>query len=816
MVTKRIVTMKTKYLYIASIAILMLSGCKDDEIINRPEVNGNEVQFGTSLDPTTRTEYGTETNGAYPIYWNQTGNLDNIFIFSPDSPDGHGEGYYTVHPNEGNRSTGKAVKNADSAGVQWGNGETSNFYAFYPGVSNFNLQANEAQLTATLPGNQIVTFSQEETEDQTAVGGGTFTYVGTPDMNNCMMVASSTGDKGSENVSLKFSPLSSVLDITIDGTEDTNFVLPDDAPLNRKWARVTSIEVSSNKQICGTFTYNFENGTVEANSTDEADKVIRIDTRRTNADGNLEGIRLYDAQKMNIKVFLIPNELKNSDITVKVYTADNAVWEKALVTTRWEDRQINPATLPKLKLSNQKFDYSVWMSQLDPRIKISELSIPGSVMSFAAGVSENQLSANKRPQTEDYMTQYNNGIRVFQTHVWLADAPGSADGGASRIVIRNGNNTVPDHYLFDIIENLCTAMRNDHSQEYCVVVISDYKIDDDDNNKYTLSDLYKRLTALTNHERLKDYMVTDINPNTTLADVAGKVILKIQLNGAGTRSVSSLPQAFTRVDEWKSLNSDGQTVKALLSQWIPDAGNGVVYARAAFGEVGTASLTGFSNTSTLQTSSDTNPKTNVDTYVSGTGILGAAYRNLITNANWTRTRASIFSSYYYVPADDTPIISSLTGEIPSTVLDNDFWYIFTEQAEISDLDLINSNIEALCKAIGDTYVGKNNKRYMNYVGGYYKNGGDIVSLSKQLYATWWNATNGNASLKKKPWGWVLFNRVCSAAQEYNTSTEAGVTINPIQRVINHNNEFKLTRGTPSVSSTSPQGDAKFTPAGLMF
>ncbi len=818
--------MKVKYIYMASLAALMLTGCKDDEIINRPDVSGNEVQFGAALDPVTRTEYGDRVDNAYPIYWNHGSNLDKIFIFAPDGRPGFTQGYYEVQPEDAGQTAASTVVRTSETGVQWGSGETTDFYAFYPGNESFGLQVNGSTLTATLPGEQMVTFPADAFPSDPTTQNITIT--GTPDMNNCMMYAQTPNvPTGADNkISLQFKPLSSVLDITINGTDDeTNFYVPEDPKLGRTWAEVTSIEVESkNHQISGTFSYNFANNTYTANSAQAKDKVIRVDTRVQKKDeaGNdvLEGITLYKNQRLNVKIFLLPTADLN-DLTVTVHTADNRVWIKNLTMTQWKTSQINPAILPKLNLKNKQFDYSVWMSQLDPNIMASELSLPGSCMSFTSQATTT-LADGAKVQTLNYKQQYDLGIRVFQCHAYVDNTETGADGANGKIMVRVGSANTGIGF-FDVIKDLCSFMADNHSNEYCVVVVSDYI----NSGEPSLSDFYKRLKTLSQWPTIAPLLADNVTSKSTLGELAGKVILKVQLRGVTSPDITDNPVSFSDgmnyINTWDDINGS----RALLSQWVGDARSRVVYARSAYGNVGTASIINLEQTSILgvrywRTTIDIKPSDSPQQFISNPdGIKGAALKNLLTHTSsgWTHV-----GSAYTRTVGSNAGTSSLVQEPDENTLASDFWYIFVEHDAAS---YMTSMVGQLCSAINNTYKGYNNKRYMNYVGGTGTSATNLTTVSNTLYENWWNAivtsgTVNGTTLMGKPWGWVLFNLVGTNMgrminlENNSIAASAGSTgtwVTPVQRVIMHNNDFIMTRGQ-TTSKAAPQGDSKLIPSAV--
>ncbi len=64
-----------------------------------------------------------------------------------------------------------------------------------------------------------------------------------------------------------------------------------------------------------------------------------------------------------------------------------------------------------------------------------------------------------------------------------------------------------------------------------------------------MTTLYNRLKAVLNKTGEKGLVATNVNPNTTIADVKGKVIFKVQLNGSYT---DAWPQ-LTGADVWMNI-----------------------------------------------------------------------------------------------------------------------------------------------------------------------------------------------------------------------------------------------------------------------
>mgnify|MGYP001637963948 CR=1 FL=1 len=418
----------------------------------------------------------------------------------------------------------------------------------FPNNKSFNLQASGTTITATLPGNQTCTFDEE----LNPVDPGTQKkWQALADMNACMMFAKTEGvQRTDEVVNLEFNPLSSVLSITVNGPDETTTVNPQ---------YITSVSVTANKQICGTFSYDYSTDKIIANSTDKADCNIEVQTMGLDKDGDLVGVPLSNGQTLNVRMFIIPQDA--IELTVSVITSENYQYNKKLNTTNIKPRQINRVSLPLLNAEEADFNFATWMSQLDPRIYISELSLPGSALSFnqsGSWVSANDVK-NLVTQNQSVADQFNAGVRAFQGHIWLRDTPSSIDHQSPSIAIVSSNGQDTSKSLVEILQSIRAEMEGAHTKGFCVITLSDYDI----NKTYTLQQLYERLNVIFERMLEVDILPSSaITANTTLNDVRGKIIVDLQLNGGANR------------DAWSALNG----AECIFNVWREDAGKGVLYS----------------------------------------------------------------------------------------------------------------------------------------------------------------------------------------------------------------------------------------------
>lgn len=529
-------------IFTLSLMIIGLASCVNDNVTGgKPLPKGTEFDFGTTVDANLSRTYYDPADVANPnatywkIFWNYQDPLDQVYIYSPQAMTGRQQAAYTVNGVKDQYSA-TATKNSE-IGIQLSDANTYNFYGMYPAQ---NVKANSGSgysLSATMPIFQTASTT-EIMNSETNVGN----LETSADMNSALMIAKESGfmpnTQNNAKVNLQFEPFASMLNVTVNGVEQSNF--------NYK-VLITSIIIEANAPIAGDFTYNYE--TEDITFGENASNFIRIDTRFKDAAGHQIGVPMGPDSKLNVRAFMIPNPNVKS-LKVKVVTSAAQTLTKNLNMTNFKKSQIHFAKLPKINASNLQFDYKIWLSQLDPNIYLSEISMPGSALTFSYKLSEDY----QKTQTLDLTKQFENGIRVFQFHVNTIDQTSTYDGGSKSVGIAlpngdpmpriNGNGYWT---IEDVIDALHAEMKGVHKDEFCVVAISDWLA----KPVYTkdMTTLYNRLKAVLNKAGEKGLVATNVNPNTTIADVKGKVIFKVQLNG-------SYPDAWpqlTGADVWMNI-----------------------------------------------------------------------------------------------------------------------------------------------------------------------------------------------------------------------------------------------------------------------
>lgn len=552
-------------IFTLSLMIIGLASCVNDNVTGgKPLPKGTEFDFGTTVDANlSRTYYAPEDvanpNATYwKIFWNYQDPLDQVYIYSPQAMTGRQQAAYTVHGVKDQYSA-TATKNSE-IGIQLSDANTYDFYGMYPAQ---NVKANSGSgcsLSATMPIFQTASTT-EIMNSETNVGN----LETTADMNSALMIANEAGfmpnTQNNAKVNLQFEPFATTLNVTVNGVEQSNF--------NYK-VLITSIIIEADAPIAGDFTYNYETEAITFG--ENASNFIRIDTRFKDAAGHQIGVPMGTDSKLNVRAFMIPNP-KVKNLKVKVVTSAAQTLTKTLNMNNFKNSQIHFAKLPKINASNLQLDYKIWLSQLDPNIYLSEISMPGSALTFSYKLSEDY----QKTQTLNLKEQFENGIRVFQFHV-------TNDGQKVAVALPVTGTPMPKDgggtwTINDVIDALHAEMTGLHKDEFCVVAISDW-LQDGNKGLSDMIQLYQRLKVEIDEAGKRGLAATNVTPNTTIADVKGKVIFKIQLNGSESKYFNA----------WKELNG----TDAWMNIFDNVANTNVYYSQMPFKTVPETSASGTS------------------------------------------------------------------------------------------------------------------------------------------------------------------------------------------------------------------------------
>lgn len=557
-----------KIYYCLGIALAAcLSSCTDDSLDNEktvvnPVQTGDEIIFGSSLSDNadmvegtaeSRTVYGDRTTTGVPVYWEDDGSDEiAIYCLQSSAPANHLVHYKVKPETEDLDKDGIADKyqaasvtkvNTKEAGLQWGDPNTKhNFYAFYPAsaVKGSEEENQTGKITAYIDSNQQVTEwrIKEGTEDG-AINGHK-TYFGLPNMDYAYMYAYTQVDPTTINadnpVNLKFKNLVTVLDITVQGPETGNMT-------------VTNINVDAvggaNTILTGYFTCNIraaENNNDEVTATCEPVENTGPSTVR-----NRISIPCYDktenkfitlkaGEYLNVKAYIIPDDLNNIEdprqLRITVATLNGAAKVKAL-DLLVIPHKINRILLPALVEGGTNY----WMSNLDPNIYISELSIPGSKMSFAT-TGDNYT---EKFQTQSLETQFMDGVRAFVVQTNTNTTYNDTYDVTGATVNEMYTGATLASILGELKALLDEAQSNNKMNEFAFVQITYNSASSSSDYtpaggafRYWIEGIEYELNQLIQDGNKYNIYTDQITPDTKLGDVGGHIVLKVNYNDGQT------------------------------------------------------------------------------------------------------------------------------------------------------------------------------------------------------------------------------------------------------------------------------------------
>lgn len=516
------------------VALVAMNACKDDSgFIENPVQTGDEITFGSSLpeDIQSRTIYGTPDaeKRVFPVYWEDG---DEIAIYCPQAsmPATKLARYRISAPKtEPYSSTATAVTRIGDAGLQWGSdADLHKFYAFYPS-SGVKGTESTGFFDLEIPVNQDVKkFYQDKDGNWQA------------DINmDLALMYAYRGQKKSntqvgKDIDLHFKPLSTILEIVVQGPENTNEALT-----------LTNINVTTDgTPIVGQFHAQitegsdtdeaYTEGSTVTFSSKDGDKVVNnLSIECSWKEGNeTKFVTLGQGQKLYVKAFMLPTkEVDSKNIKITVSTTKGAV-HKTLVAADGSSfmiapQKVNRVTLPALKTN---FETAYWMNSLDPNIYLTELSIPGSKMT----VETTENEASEVYQATTIKQQYEDGVRAF---ILQTERYKPLFGDAYIRLARTGARLT--EVLNDISSYLIDS-KNKGKNEFAFVLVT-YQ-NKDGSQKDWMDLLQSTINGISQDVIYKE----KIGPETTLGDVLGKIVVKCNYNSAAMiNGVGTAPMLYT-------------------------------------------------------------------------------------------------------------------------------------------------------------------------------------------------------------------------------------------------------------------------------
>lgn len=518
------------------VALVAMNACKDDSgFIENPVQTGDEITFGSSLpeDIQSRTIYGTPDaeKRVFPVYWEDG---DEIAIYCPQAsmPATKLARYRISAPTtEPYSSTATAVTRIGDAGLQWGSDEDDlhKFYAFYPS-SGVKGTESTGFFDLEIPVNQDVKkFYKDDNGNWQA------------DINmDLALMYAYRGQKKSNtpegtNIDLHFKPLSTILEIVVQGPENANEALTlTNINVETVDAEKTPIVGQFHAQItAGSDTDEaYTEGSTVTFSSKDGDKVVNNLSIECSwkENGETKFVTLGQGQKLYVKAFMLPTqEIDSKNIKITVSTTKGAV-HKTLVKADGTSftiaqHKVNRVTLPALETN---FETAYWMNSLDPNIYLTELSIPGSKMTTESsyyGVSQADAF-----QTTSIEQQYKDGVRAFILQTYR--------NGDGSLTVARVNKPLTE--VLSEISAYLTDSKAKGKNEFAFTLIT-YQ-----DGAGEEVDWMKSLQTTIGNMSADVVYKEEINPNTTLGDVFGKIVVKCNYNSADMiNGVSTAPMLYT-------------------------------------------------------------------------------------------------------------------------------------------------------------------------------------------------------------------------------------------------------------------------------
>lgn len=510
-----------RYHIIAGALALMATGCSDD-VINagkNPAKTGDEVQFGLSLPGKgSRTVYGEETKTGFPIYWV---NGDKVRVASPQCLSGRNSAEYAVAVDGPTQNYATNMTHTGEYGVQWGNAETADFYSIYPSSASTSLEVSGNNTVTT-------TLHVDATQFASTTDNGSSYYAQPAEMGNVVMYAKTAGVTSGSTVELQYTPFSTVLEFEIN------------APSTNSGSEQSAITIQSltltaptGTTIAGDFGFTFPTGESTTPSIEAATGGSNSITMHF-LDNNQYTTELSTTKTtLKAKMCLMPISGNLKDWKIEVNTSAGTFSKNLAATdskgtaTTLDPGKVHKIKLPPLNYASQEWVYSLdsWIPTLPDytNIYLSELSLPGA---WYAGSKEAYQA------TSSITDLWNAGVRAFAVEcrtnsTWPSGTP------AYLCISGTGRNMLSGAYtdgtnITTVLDAIKTALAS-HTDEYAVLVLSYADGGDgghrDKDHAYFLQGVANALSGYT------DIVYSGpITRNTTIADVKGKLIVKVNVD----------------------------------------------------------------------------------------------------------------------------------------------------------------------------------------------------------------------------------------------------------------------------------------------
>ena len=547
--------MKTsRYILLSLAAVAIAASCKEELNPDKP-INanpGDEVVFGAALPGKTKTIYGEETSTGFPIYWV---NGDLVKVASPQCMSGRNSAEYSV--NTKNPETGEvkvdqnfatSLDKTGDAGVQWGDAETADFYSIYPSTAGTELTVSGGNVVAKL---HVDATQFASTSNKTDSKGKAYVYAQPAEMGNVIMYAKTMGvnrndPKTKGVVELHYTPFSTVLEFEINASNEV---------VAGKQTEITiqtlTLTAPTGTTIAGDFGFTFPTGESTTPSIEAATGGSNVITMHFLHNNQYTTVLSTTKTTLKAKMCLMPISGNLAGWKIEVNTSAGT-FSKTLTETDKDGKktdliagQVHKIKLPTLNYSSQEWKYNLynWITSLPDytNIYLSEISLPGA---WYAGSTEGVSDGTGYQATSSISDLWAAGVRAFAVEC-RSYTPRSGflglgnltNSSPTRIALsgtgtdKNGAYTSPElgssTYISSIISSVAGSIKAD---EYGVLVLS--YADGGDGGHRALDYQYfinGIASEITQSGATNIYSGT-IDKNTTVNDVLGKLIIKVNVD----------------------------------------------------------------------------------------------------------------------------------------------------------------------------------------------------------------------------------------------------------------------------------------------
>ena len=502
---------------------VLASSCKD--MLNPEEIEkanpGDEVVFGAALPGNTKTVYGDETSTGFPIYWV---NGDKVRVASPQCLSGRNSAEYQIAAGANQNYATSMTKTGD-VGVQWGDADKADFYSIYPSSASTKLEVSGEGVTTTL--------HVDATQFASTTDNGTSYYAQPAEMGNVVMYAKTAGVTSGSTVELHYTPFSTVLEFEINAPSE---------PVAGKQTEITiqslTLTAPTGTTIAGDFGFTFPTGESTTPSIEAATGGSNAITMHFLDNNQYTTVLSTTKTTLKAKMCLMPISGVESIAgwTIAVNTSAGTFTKTIKDTdltgknTALAPGKVHKIKLPTLNYASQEWVYSLdsWIPTLPDytNIYLSELSLPGA---WYAGSDELYQATN------NITTLWNAGVRAFAVECRTNSEYTNWHWTPNYICISGSgrNTTIGSAYsdgtnITTVLESIKTALAS-HQDEYAVLVLSyadggsgGHRAED---HAYFLQGIANALSGYT------DIVYSGpITKNTTINDVKGKLIVKVNID----------------------------------------------------------------------------------------------------------------------------------------------------------------------------------------------------------------------------------------------------------------------------------------------